>query len=202
MAVIVDFPNVFDRGKLTNTYAHGEHFGTTVQRVPKPLLTLDCGRRQFLAQPTAAAWPRNNVATLVPKQPPGCAPTRQSILLIWRASPYTPLMVQPVDLVRTQSRHRANYRSKQLDRVKLPARFVIPLHVSVPRKAGSKKVTYRKVATYSILALTPAGVEYVPQALRELIESLDYAQLVPNADKRAGASAEAPAGDSGKAIPR
>jgi hypothetical protein len=138
----------------------------------------------------------------VAKKPPGCGPTGNSILLISRASLYTPLMVQPVDLVRTQSRHRANYRSKQLDKVKLPARFVIPLHVSVPRKPGSKKVTYRKVATYSILALTPAGVEYVPHILRRLVESLDSVQLVPNADKRAGASASATAGESGKAIPR
>jgi hypothetical protein len=108
-------------------------------------------------------------------------------------------MVQPVDLVRTQSRNRANYRSKQLDRVKLPARFVIPLHVSVPRKPGSKKVTYRTVATYSILALTPAAVEYVPQVLRELVESLEYAHLIPTPPV---APANAPAGDSGKAIPR
>jgi hypothetical protein len=63
-------------------------------------------------------------------------------------------------------------------------------------------VTYRKVATYSILALTPAGVEYVPHILRRLVESLDSVQLVRAPTEPPAAPGSAPAGQSGKAIPR
>jgi hypothetical protein len=54
------------------------------------------------------------------------------------------------------------------------------------------------VPTYSILALTPAGVKYVPQALRELVESLDSVQLIPAARAKAEQAQEALARPAGK----
>ncbi len=61
----------------------------------------------------------------------------------------------------------------------LPAKYKIQVYLTSAEPRGSNTRRRRRVATYCITALTPAGVRYVPQALRKLIESLDCAQLVP-----------------------
>jgi len=69
--------------------------------------------------------------------------------------------------------------SKNGRRILLPAKYHITLYVGAQLTPGSKRVHYKRVGKYSITALTPAGVHYVPKALREFIKSLDCAQLVP-----------------------
>ncbi len=53
------------------------------------------------------------------------------------------------------------------------------LYVGTMPRLNSKKIDYKRIGKYNITALTPAGVAYVPKALREWIKALDCAQLVP-----------------------
>ncbi len=64
-------------------------------------------------------------------------------------------------------------------KVILPAKFNVMLYLGTQASTGTRKVHYRRIGKYNITALTPAGVHYVPKALREWIKALDCAQLVP-----------------------
>jgi hypothetical protein len=95
--------------------------------------------------------------------------------LWYAASQVQPDYVPAIDL---RSAVRAP-RETNGRKIILPAKYHIVLYVGTQPRMNSRKVDYKRVGKYSITALTPAGVHYVPKALREFIKSLDCAQLVP-----------------------
>jgi hypothetical protein len=71
------------------------------------------------------------------------------------------------------------WNPRNLESTILPAKYKIQVYLASAAPKGRKARQHRRVATYTITALTPAGVRYVPQALRNLVESLDCVQLIP-----------------------